>query len=120
MTSKTTRFMAELSTAMTIQQFANARGIIIDIEKSHDAWAEHSDDYCAGWLAWRDEDPTSEILQALTKWQERHGKLPVMPRPPEIADFGSDDPHAAAVMDLHRSRQARSNAAGEPRPPANP
>lgn len=68
--------MAELSTAIRIQQEAlAAKGIALSVEQAHEAWAEHSDDYCAGWLCWRDENPRGEILEALTKYEARHGAL---------------------------------------------
>ena len=75
MSTKTTRFMAELETAEEVMRVAEANGIELTIEQAHEAWAEHSDDYCASWLMWRDADTTSEILQALTKYR---GKRPYM------------------------------------------
>lgn len=86
--SKTIRFKSELSTALRIQTILlHAKGVAIDVEKAHEIWAEHSDDYCAGWLAWRDEDPTNEILQALTKYEGRHGMLLRVETPLRVAHF---------------------------------
>ena len=74
MTTKTERFASELRTAKEVQRVAQEHGTTLTIEQAHEAWAEHSDDYCAGWLCWRDENPRIEILQALTKYRERHAK----------------------------------------------
>lgn len=89
MTTKTERFASELSTACTIQRVVlHAKGVGIDAVKAHEIWAEHSEDYCAQWLCWRDSDPTNEILQALTKYEGRHGPLPRVQLPLKVADMG--------------------------------
>ena len=74
MDTKTERFMRELCTAEMVQSVAKEHGTVLTIAQSHEAWAEHSEDYCAQWLCWRDENPRIEILQALTKYRERHAK----------------------------------------------
>ena len=74
MDTKTERFASELRTATEVQRVAREHGTSLTIEQAHEAWAEHSDDYCAQWLCWRDENPRIEILQALTKYRERHAK----------------------------------------------
>ena len=74
MDTKTERFASELRTATEVQRVARENGTTLTIEQAHECWSEHSDDYCAGWLCWRDENPRIEILQALTKYRERHAK----------------------------------------------
>lgn len=70
--ANTTRFMAELRTSEEVQRVAKEHGTTLTLEQAHECWCEHSDDYCAGWLAWRDTNATVEILQSLTKYRERH------------------------------------------------
>lgn len=101
MTTKTERFIDELETARFVQQVARERyNAEMTIEQAHACWAEHSDDYCANWLKLDAERPNGEACQAITKFQERHGKLPSAP--------SSDDPHASEVFALHRKRQGLS------------
>jgi hypothetical protein len=70
--------MLQLRTAELVRSVAIEHGTVLNIEQAHEAWTEHSDDYCAGWLCWRDENPRVEILQALTKYR---GKRPFLQRP---------------------------------------
>lgn len=70
--ANTTRFMAELRTSEEVQRVAKEHGTTLTLEQAHECWCEHSDDYCAGWLAWRDTNAAVEILQSLTKYRERH------------------------------------------------
>lgn len=73
MSTKTERFMSEYKTALAVfRVILDEKGDELDVESAHQLWAEHSDDYCAGWLSFRDEDITSEVLQAYTKWRGRH------------------------------------------------
>jgi hypothetical protein len=66
--------MAELRTSAEVQRVAKEHGTPLTIEQAHECWLEHSNDYCASWLSWRDTNATIEILQALTKYRERHSK----------------------------------------------
>jgi len=78
MTKRTERFMAELETAQHVQRVALDRyNAVMTLEQAHACWAQHSDDYCAGWLVIDSERPVGEACQAITKFQERHGKLPL-------------------------------------------
>lgn len=67
--------MAELLTSQEVQRVAKEHGTNLTLEQAHECWCEHSDDYCAGWLCWRDVNPTVEILQALTKYRARHAHV---------------------------------------------
>lgn len=52
---------------------ASRKGAILTPRQCYDLWQEHSEDYCVGWLAFRaPNNPSAEILEAYTKWQERH------------------------------------------------
>lgn len=66
--------MREYRTAETVRQIARDHGTTLTLEQAHEAWAEHSDDYCAGWLAWGNDNPKIDVLQALTKYRERHAR----------------------------------------------
>jgi hypothetical protein len=72
METKTEQFTRELRTAEEVRRVAKEHGTTLTLAQAHEAWAEHSDDYCAGWLAFDSESPRIEILQALTKYRERH------------------------------------------------
>jgi hypothetical protein len=74
MTTKTDRFMREYNTAARVQFEANKRGAKLTLEQAHEVWAEHSDDYCAEWLAPDAENPVAEIRRAITAWQHRRAK----------------------------------------------
>lgn len=79
MTHKTERFMAELETAQFVQRVAEDRyNAKMTLEQAHACWAQHSDDYCANWLVLDSERPHAEASQAIVKFQERHGKLPLV------------------------------------------
>lgn len=76
--SNTDRFMSEMSTAQCVQAISFNIGLNLTLRQAHECWAEHSDDYCAGWLDWRNpSDPSGEIMEALTRWQARHKPQPV-------------------------------------------
>ena len=67
------QFFSRLKTLETVADALYERkGAILTPRQCYELWQEHSDDYCAGWLVFRDRDPSSEILQAYTKWSERH------------------------------------------------
>ena len=93
MDTKTERFASELRTATEVQRVAREHGTSLTIEQAHEAWAEHSDDYCAQWLCWRDENPRIEILQALTKYRERHAKTLARSNAADEQRRGKDSNH---------------------------
>lgn len=71
---RTHEFEYEYRTASTIQRVVKERkGLELTLIEAHQLWAEHSDDYAAGWLVFS-EEKESEILQALTCWLARHRK----------------------------------------------
>lgn len=68
---KCTAFARELETARWLKHVAIKRGTLLTIQQAHEAWAEHSDDYCAGWLAPDSENPTAEAWRAIEQWKAR-------------------------------------------------
>jgi hypothetical protein len=67
------RFKMQVETAQIVQVVASAHGTLISLTDAQEAWWEHSQDYCAEWLTFDSpERPRVEVLQALTKYRERH------------------------------------------------
>ncbi len=68
---KCSAFARELETARWLRRIAATRGTELTIEQAHEAWAEHSDYYCAQWLAPDAENPTAEAWRAIEQWKAR-------------------------------------------------
>ena len=70
-------FIMHLNTAQDLQRKAAESGLTLTLAQSHEAWWEHSQDYCAQWLAPDAASGPAELLIAARKYlarrENRHG-----------------------------------------------
>jgi len=67
----TSIFIMHLNTSTDLQKEAANYGITLTLEQAHEAWWQHSQDYCAGWLAKDSENGPAELVIAARKYLAR-------------------------------------------------
>ncbi len=81
---KTDIFIMHLETAQDLQKIALEAGFAMTLRQAHEAWWEHSQDFCAEWLIPDAVSGRQELLVAARKYFARlEGKYGLGPKQTE-------------------------------------